>query len=128
MCALASVIPITAASAYVCDQAFWITSCVWKFFVVMATERDTDQRSSYSSHVSSAPSLLSDNMEVEAEENPTTWGSETEVDWQDKYLQLELSLQKFRDQASKIRELLRDKVSVTFGCIYSLLDIYPFCS
>ena len=36
---------------------------------------------------------------------------ETESEWQARCIELELALQKFRDQAHNIRKLLRDKVS-----------------
>ncbi|XP_063860624.1 uncharacterized protein LOC135100934 [Scylla paramamosain] len=40
---------------------------------------------------------------------PRVWGGEEVVNWQERCLELELSLQRFRDQAGKIRELLREK-------------------
>ena len=53
---------------------------------------------------------------------PLVWGDE-QVNWQERCLELELSLQRFRDQAGKIRELLREKVSdfyfyLVIICIY----------
>ncbi|XP_076065828.1 uncharacterized protein CG43867 isoform X3 [Oratosquilla oratoria] len=41
---------------------------------------------------------------------PLVWGG-PEVNWQERCLELELSLQRFRDQAGKIRELLREKLA-----------------
>ncbi len=38
-------------------------------------------------------------------------GGRTEDAWQSRCLELEWSLQKFRDQAQNIREMLREKVS-----------------
>ena len=37
----------------------------------------------------------------------------SEAEWQARCIELELALQKFRDQAHNIRKLLRDKVSKT---------------
>ena len=36
------------------------------------------------------------------------------MNWQDRCIELEMSLQRFRDQAGKIRGLLREKVSPSF--------------
>lgn len=53
------------------------------------------------------------------------WGGEEVVNWQERCLELELSLQRFRDQAGKIRELLREKVGILYSllccCIYMFL-------
>ena len=40
----------------------------------------------------------------------------SEAEWQARCIELELALQKFRDQAHNIRKLLRDKVSQTILC------------
>ena len=61
----------------------------------------------------SANSLLSESGELEV---PATGSSEcketptSEAEWQARCVELELALQKFRDQAHNIRKLLRDKV------------------
>lgn len=57
---------------------------------------------------------------------PMVWGGDEVVNWQERCLELELSLQRFRDQAGKIRELLREKVSV-YQCL-QLLILCHFCS
>ena len=61
----------------------------------------------------SANSVLSESGELEV---PATGSSEckgtptSEAEWQARCVELELALQKFRDQAHNIRKLLRDKV------------------
>nr|XP_053628606.1 uncharacterized protein LOC128685997 [Cherax quadricarinatus] len=51
---------------------------------------------------------------------PMVWGGDEVVNWQERCLELELSLQRFRDQAGKIRELLREKVSYSFfNCLFN---------
>lgn len=74
---------------------------------------------------SSLPSVLSDlagevdgmaDLMTDEDEHAVpgvmVWGGEEVVNWQERCLELELSLQRFRDQAGKIRELLREKVSI----------------
>ena len=56
------------------------------------------------------PDLLTDDDDGPG---PLVWGDD-QVNWQERCLELELSLQRFRDQAGKIRELLREKVSDFF--------------
>lgn len=41
-------------------------------------------------------------------------GGDPGVNWEERCLELEMSLQRFRDQAGKIRGLLREKVGDTF--------------
>ena len=62
----------------------------------------------------SANSVLSESGELEL---PATGSSSecketpsTQAEWQARCVELELALQKFRDQAHNIRKLLRDKV------------------
>ena len=68
----------------------------------------------------SLPSLLSElGQQLEDE----VWVAEeeqaTKVDWQDRCLELEMSLQKFRDHAGKIRSMLHEKVSsIMFFFVY----------
>ena len=53
----------------------------------------------------------------------------SEAEWQARCIELELALQKFRDQAHNIRKLLRDKVSQTkFDSIFlvNLAEIVRF--
>lgn len=77
-----------------------------------------------SGHQSSLPSVLSElagevdgvaELLTDEDETmgpgPMVWGGDEVVNWQERCLELELSLQRFRDQAGKIRELLREKVS-----------------
>ena len=51
-----------------------------------------------------------------AGETPTS-----EAEWQARCIELELALQKFRDQAHNIRKLLRDKVSNSQCCVITEL-------
>lgn len=41
-------------------------------------------------------------------------GCDPNVNWEERCIELEMSLQRFRDQAGKIRGLLREKVSPSF--------------
>ncbi|XP_066982425.1 uncharacterized protein CG43867 isoform X7 [Macrobrachium rosenbergii] len=75
-----------------------------------------------SCHRSSLPSVLSElagevdgvaDLLTDEDEalgpGPLVWAGDEVVNWQERCLELELSLQRFRDQAGKIRELLREK-------------------
>ncbi|XP_069191623.1 uncharacterized protein CG43867 isoform X4 [Procambarus clarkii] len=79
---------------------------------------------SSSGHRSSLPSALSElagevggvaDLLTDDDEGlgpgPMVWGGDEVVNWQERCLELELSLQRFRDQAGKIRELLREKLA-----------------
>lgn len=44
-------------------------------------------------------------------------GHDAPVNWPERCMELELSLQRFRDQAGKIRGLLREKVSAPHSII-----------
>ncbi|KAF2365773.1 hypothetical protein FHG87_003475, partial [Trinorchestia longiramus] len=69
------------------------------------------------SGVASLPSLLSElGQQLENTDDDGCWpadGSDAngKVDWQNRCLELEMSLQKFRDHAGEIRNMLHDKVS-----------------
>jgi hypothetical protein len=47
------------------------------------------------------------------------------VNWQERCIELEMSLQRFRDQAGKIRGLLREKVSHDQSTVSFCLFFYP---
>ncbi|XP_037073458.1 pleckstrin homology domain-containing family H member 1-like [Pollicipes pollicipes] len=68
----------------------------------------SDTRMSVST-ASSLPSVLSDLAEAEFPDTPFVWTSD-EVNWQERCLELELSLQRFKEQAGRIRSMLRDKL------------------
>lgn len=77
------------------------------------------------SGVTSLPSLLSELGQQLENTDDDVWRADVDddqskVDWQNRCLELELSLQKFRDHAGQIRTMLHDKVSLfknIFGCI-----------
>ncbi|XP_043192150.1 pleckstrin homology domain-containing family H member 1-like isoform X2 [Amphibalanus amphitrite] len=68
----------------------------------------SDTRMSVST-ASSLPSVLSELADAEFPDTPFVWTSD-EVNWQERCLELELSLQRFKDQAGRIRSMLRDKL------------------
>ena len=59
----------------------------------------------------STPSLASELGEGVWRTDEGAWQTE-EGAWRARCLELEVSLQKFRDQAQRIREILRDKVRI----------------
>ena len=55
---------------------------------------------------------------------PYAYGDPNGVNWEERCLELEMSLQRFRDQAGKIRGLLREKVS---SCAIYRWSLKPGC-
>ena len=49
-------------------------------------------------------------------------GGDPGVNWEERCLELEMSLQRFRDQAGKIRGLLREKVQTRFFFAFSFVN------
>lgn len=55
---------------------------------------------------------------------PFTYGDPSAVNWEERCVELEMSLQRFRDQAGKIRGLLREKVIVN-AIFYLSVSLHP---